>query len=123
MSECWAAPDPCVETTERTEMDKPMKLAELAGRIRTHLARLEADDNVNVSSDGKRKLFWCSGATSSGNRVFCIYVAYQGDTSLTRDQATRYLAKLEDGFIGRHFEALREPVVLVTPNVMVSGPL
>jgi hypothetical protein len=97
-------------------MDKPMKLAELAGRIRSHLVRFEHDYTVNVSRDGKRKLFWSAGASSSGNRVFCTYVAYQGASSLTRDEAVRYLAKLDEGFVGRHFEALREPVVLVTPN-------
>ncbi|MFN8820303.1 MAG: hypothetical protein ACK5ZA_01035 [Betaproteobacteria bacterium] len=97
-------------------MDKPMNLAELAERIRTHLERLEADDTVNVSRDGKRKLFWCSGACASGNRVFCTYLSYQGQSSLTRDEATRYLAKLDAGFVGRHFEALREPVVLAPPN-------
>lgn len=98
-------------------MDKPMKLAQLADRIHAHLKRLESDDTVNVSRDGKRKLFWCSGARASGNRVFCTYVSYQGKTSLTRDEATRYLAKLDAGVVGRHFEALREPVVLAPPNV------
>jgi len=86
---------------------KKPKLAEIAARIDQHLKRLESDKAFNVS-DKYGQRFWHSGALASGNRVFCAYLRYQGDCSLTRDEAEQYLATLDAGFKGTHYEALRK---------------
>ena len=83
------------------------RLADIAEKLDTHLRRLEFDSEWNIVPGGRRRL-WNTGACSSGNRIFCTYVAYQGGCSLTKKQALAYLAKLNAGFKGRHFEALRD---------------
>ncbi len=86
-----------------------MTLTETACRIREHLKRIEADPNLNPErSDRRGKLFWNAGAGRSGSRAYVRYVSYQGTTYLTRVEAEAYLKKLDEGFVGRHFEALRE---------------
>lgn len=100
------------------EATKTMKLDEIASRIRAHLKRLEDDEAWNVRPNGGRRL-WNAFACRAGSRVACTYVSYQGTTKLTRDDALRYLAALEGGFKGRHFEAFRQPNLL--PDVEFSG--
>jgi len=82
-------------------------LEALAARINTHLTRLEADAAWNVRPGGGRRLY-LAHARRAGNRIAVTYVSYQGRSTITRDEAERYLAKLDGGFKGRHFEALRE---------------
>ncbi len=85
-----------------------MTLTEIAGRIHGHLKRIEADPDLNPERPDRRgRLFWNAGAGRSGNRAFVRYVSYQGTTYLTRTEAEAYLKKLDGGFVGRHFEALR----------------
>jgi hypothetical protein len=86
------------------------KLDDLAQRIREHLERLEADKEWNRWTDPTgtpRPRLWRSGACRSGSRVSVAYISYQGSCTMTRDEAVRYLAALDAGFRGRHFEALR----------------
>ena len=40
----------------------------------------------------------------AGNRVFVRYVIYQGESSLTKEQAAAYLQWLDAGNRGEHFE-------------------
>lgn len=109
-----------MEATEHSEQAQPLDLAvdrgvrapvpkldEVASRIRAHLKQLENDEAWNVTKDGRRRM-WQAYATRAGSRVACTYVSYQGTTNLTRDEAMRYLAALDGGFKGRHFEAFRE---------------
>lgn len=109
-----------MEATEHSEQAQPLDLAvdrgvrapvpkldEVASRIRAHLKQLENDEAWNVTKDGRRRM-WQAYATRAGSRVACTYVSYQGTTNLTRDEAMRYLAALDCGFKGRHFEAFRE---------------
>lgn len=83
------------------------KLEEIARRISAHLKRLEDDEAWNVTPSGRRRM-WQACALRAGSRVACTYVSYQGTTNLTRDEAIRYLAALDGGFKGRHFEEFRE---------------
>lgn len=83
-----------------------MKLSEIASRIDIHLRRFERDPNINVRPKHKeyRTLpYYGARAFYSGSRVFVCYVSYQGDTSLTKAEAQRYLAWLDAGNIGKHF--------------------
>lgn len=85
-----------------------MKLKEIAERIHAHLKRIEADKVLNVSPGQNRQLLFHAGAIASGRYVLCMYISFEGRSSLTKDEALRYLAKLDAGYVGRHYEALRE---------------
>lgn len=86
-------------------------LRELGDRISEHLKRFEADKGPGGANAPRAQgaRFWNAGAWFAGGpKLRVVYVSYQGRSLLTRDEAERYLAKLDAGFVGRHFEALRE---------------
>ena len=91
-------------------MTKPLKLGEVAAQILLHLKRLEADKewNAPTAERGGRHKFWSVKCYQAGARVFVTYVSYQGASSLKKDDAIRYLAALDGGFKGKHWEALKE---------------
>lgn len=87
-----------------------MKLNEIAERISTHLHRFENDPAINVRPGGNqyRTLpYWHPGAAARGRFVYVRYVSFQLSSTLSKDQATRYLEWLDAGNVGRHFQ-LRE---------------
>ena len=85
---------------------------ELAQRISAYLSKWEADrGGVNKSLDGKAgglRWYYNAGAHAAGRYVRICYVSYQGSRALTKDEAELYLAALDDGFIGTHYEAFRK---------------
>lgn len=84
-----------------------LKLAELAERIDAHLRRLEADKDVNVNPRApKLKMLYSAAAEPAGRFVAIRYVSYQGFMNVSKADALAYLAALDGGFVGRHFEAL-----------------
>jgi hypothetical protein len=88
-----------------------VKLNEIAGRIHAHLQRFEADPKINVWANGKvggTRPYYCAGAWARGRYVYVKYKSYQGNNNISKADAERYLEKLDAGFVGRHFEALRE---------------
>ncbi len=70
-----------------------VKLKDIVERINAHLKRLEADASWNKKDERGLSKLWNSHACASGNRVFCTYVSYQGDCSLTKSDAMKYLEK------------------------------
>lgn len=86
-----------------------MKLREIAPQILEHLKRMEADPKINVQS-GERSTklppFWDSNAVYSGRYVYVTYVRYENISCLTKEQAEKYLAWLDAGNNGKHWEAL-----------------
>ena len=85
-----------------------MTLTEIGKRIHAHLKRFEADPKINKPHPKyKTSPFYWAGAARVGRYVSVSYVNYQGSQSLTRDQAEAYLAWLDSGNVGRHFEAAR----------------
>jgi hypothetical protein len=87
-----------------------MKLQEIAARISAHLKRFEADKTtVNAARPGHEgtRPYYCPYATVAGRYVAIVYASYQGHSNVPKADAERYLAMLDDGFVGRHFEALR----------------
>jgi hypothetical protein len=83
---------------------------EIGQQINAHLKRFEADPKINVDrSPEKRGLFPYFRAGASGHRahVYVSYISYQGQSTLKRADALKYLAWLDAGNVGRHFEALR----------------
>lgn len=85
-----------------------LTLTEITSRINRHLKRFESNPTINVSREHGGKRYYYAGAYRAGRYVGVRYVSYQGSDNLTREQAEKYLEKLDAGFVGRHFEALRE---------------
>ena len=83
-----------------------MRLREIAAKIDAHLKRFEADARINRPRAGTTLTpYWQAGAWHSGRWVHIIYVSYQGVRTLSRVQAEKYLAWLEQGGIGRHWRS------------------
>lgn len=89
-------------------------LTEIADRINVHLKRFEADRERNLYKWTDRKgvmhtasHFYFAWARRAGPRVQVVYVSYQGGTNLTRAAALKYLAWLDAGNYGTHYEAER----------------
>ncbi len=90
-------------------MNRPT-MKELAAQINAHLKRFESDPQINAPKpqSGLSPYYHAGAWYWRGSRMSVQYIGYQGPSSITRDEATRYLEKLDAGFVGRHFEALRE---------------
>lgn len=86
-----------------------MKLKEIAERIHKHLKNFENDSVINkpYNSGGFRPYFMVN-THAGGKYVYVTYISYQGSSALNKNEAMLYLEKLDNGFIGRHFEAFRE---------------
>lgn len=84
-----------------------MTLQEIAKRIDAHLTRFESDPKTNpVDPTYQTKPFYCARAhvLPRARTVFVVYVAYQGARKLDREQAERYLAWLDAGNVGTHWQ-------------------
>ena len=83
-----------------------MKLKKIAARIDAHLHKREKEPAINTvtSSIYPVRRFFQTNAYASGNRVYIIYRAYQGFRSLTKAEAMAYLAWIEAGNVGEHYE-------------------
>lgn len=86
------------------EMKQP-KIAEIADRIAAHLKRMEkAQPNPGTT----RCTYYMSNAWAAGSRVGLRYICYQLTTNLTKAEALEYLAWLDAGNQGRHYEWRRD---------------
>ena len=84
----------------------PETLTAIANRINAHLKRFERDKKINkpIKSGGMATAtYYFAGACRVGRFVSVCYVAYQGSTSLTRDEAVAYLKWLDAGNVGTHW--------------------
>jgi hypothetical protein len=108
------------KTRTRDTQTKAAVAHELALKIDAHLKRFERDPKINFGKryDQERKRwvrdpmglrdYFGANARGDRQRVRVIYIAYQGGSYLPIADAERYLAWLDGGNVGRHFEALRE---------------
>lgn len=90
-------------------MDK-MKLADIAARILTHLKRFESDPAIAdvITTSGKPiTKFYKVNAWASGRYVGVRYVSFHPESNLTKQEALAYLAWLDAGNVGRHYEVKR----------------
>jgi hypothetical protein len=87
------------------ERTKESPLKEIASRILSHLKRFEKDPIINKADPQykTRPYFW-SNVSVRGRRIMVTYVSYQGSSSLTRQEAADYLAWLDAGNVGCHYE-------------------
>lgn len=104
-------------------MNRPPKLSEIAAQISTHLKRFEADKKINAV-DPSRKMaippYVAAMAYSAGGWVHIVYVSFQGSTNISRSDAARYLAWLDAGNVGRHFDCWRDPSFVPGPAKTVK---
>jgi hypothetical protein len=84
-------------------------MADLAKAIAKHLRRFEADPKVNVPKNGGQlRPFYLARAWYPGGRYVGVgYISFQPGTFLDREQAARYLAWLDAGNVGKHWDALQ----------------
>jgi hypothetical protein len=91
----------------------------LGQKINAHLRRIEADPKLNPSKrfdkDAKEWVLDAMGvrdyygaqAHGDRHRVWVIYVTYQGGSRLSIEDAEKYLAWLDAGNVGTHYQALK----------------
>lgn len=85
------------------------KLKEIAERINAHLKRFEADPEINKRLRHGLTPYYCAQAHYSGGaRIGVRYISFQVTSKLTKPEATKYLEMLDGGYVGRHYEALRQ---------------
>ncbi len=85
-----------------------MTLTELAERINKHLKRIERDPELNPirKNAGNTRAFYYAAAYRGGQFCRVSYVSYQGALSLHREEAEKYLAWLDAGNNGTHYEVV-----------------
>jgi hypothetical protein len=93
-----------------TAQPKPPTLAVIAERIAAHLWQFEADpvlrETQNISGPRVR-LYHQPFAKAAGGRVRIGYVSYHhDDVCIYKGQALAYLAWLDAGNVGRHWECV-----------------
>ena len=82
-------------------------LAQIAAQIDTHLKRFERDPKINKVDKKKRSglhPFYYAGAWAGGRWVYVKYIDFQGSSNLSRAEALAYLAWLDAGNVGQHYE-------------------
>jgi len=93
--------------------------AALGQKINEHLQRIQNDKVLNpgkrFDKDQKKWVldemgvhsFYGARSRGDRHRVWVIYITYQGGSHLSIAEAMKYLVWLNNGNVGRHFEALR----------------
>lgn len=82
------------------------KLKDIAAKIDAHLKRMEADPAINRPEVvGRRSPFYRSAACVRGTYVKVTYFDHIESEMLDRGEALRYLAWLDAGNNGKHFDA------------------
>lgn len=83
-------------------------LTEIAARIHAHMRRFETDPKINAPDPVYRtRNYYCAGAYRAGSFVGLRYVSYHCAWHLRRADAQRYLAWLDAGNVGTHYEMER----------------
>jgi hypothetical protein len=84
-----------------------MRVYDIAKKIRAHLQRFEADPIINAENKpGGLTPYFHANAWDAGRYVAVRYVSFQGTTHLSKADAERYLAWLDAGNVGKHYEVL-----------------
>ncbi len=89
---------------------KPLTLEAVANQINAHLKRFASDPEINRVTKYDTTPYYFPMAVRSGRYVTVRYVSYHGNSALTREEAERYLAWLDAGNIGKHFQMGQLPL-------------
>ena len=87
------------------------QLSPIAEAIDAHLKRFEADPVINAErKSGGMALtpFYNAGAFAERGCVQVQYIIYNGYTALNATEAVAYLAWLDAGGVGTHYQAAQE---------------
>jgi hypothetical protein len=87
-----------------------MTTKEIMARINKHLKRMENDKTINApQTHGTSKLrpYYMTSAGMNGRWPFVQYVSYQGPVTIKKEEAEAYLAWLDAGNNGTHWNAER----------------
>lgn len=108
--------------SEQTQLAN-LTLEEIADRIDRHLKRIEREHNEPRGTRGELSKYFLASAVRFGAYVHVTYVNYQGGTNLTRAEALHYLAALDRGFVGTHYEYFRQnpPPTQNKPDVQYTA--
>lgn len=85
-------------------MPKTLTLEEIASRINTYLQRFAKDPVINALTDTDTRQYYYPSVVRTGRYVRIRYVSYHGVSSLTHEEAERYLTWLDAGNVGKHFK-------------------
>jgi hypothetical protein len=89
-----------------------MTLTEIAKEIGEYLKRFESDKTINkINKRFHTSEYYHAHAYRGGRYVRVTYVSYQGASSLTKEEALKYLEWLRAGNVGRHWDMIREAKV------------
>jgi hypothetical protein len=92
---------------------------DLGEKINVHLQRFQRDPKINpserydnttktwVSDEHGIRKYYGAKALSDRRRVTIVYVSYQGASFLSIENAQKYLAWLDAGNVGPHYEVLQ----------------
>ena len=88
-------------------MAKPVTPTALGEQISVHLQRFEADSVINKAhaTYGTTPYYCARAGYYGGSKLAVTYVSYQGRSHLTKAEALAYLAWLDAGHVGRHFDS------------------
>jgi hypothetical protein len=87
-------------------------LREIAEAINVHLKRFEANPAVNIPRNDLHPYYRAGSWYPGAGKVSVMYVSYQGPTKMTRAEAEQYLAWLDAGNAGKHYQIPKD----WTPN-------
>lgn len=87
-----------------------MKLDEIAAKIAAHLKRWEKDPEINKRKESGLTPYYHPWAMRAGSKVGITYVSFQGQSYLSKAEAAAYLAWIEAGNVGTHYERERAVV-------------
>jgi hypothetical protein len=86
------------------------KLSEIADRICAHLKRFEADPIINKPKEANKMSltpYYNVSAWDTSKTVYVRYVSFQGEHSLSKKDAEKYLAWLDSGKVGKHWGVIK----------------
>ncbi len=83
------------------------ELKEIADHIHRHLKRFENSTKINATNPIHNvKPYYGAAAVAHCGYIYIKYILYQSDWKLGRVEAEQYLKWLNEGNIGKHFDAL-----------------
>lgn len=85
-----------------------MKLDEIARKITGYLKKFENDPGINITSKYGTTRYYQSCAFKCGRFVAIRYVSYHPHSPLSKTDALAYLAWLEAGNVGKHWDIKKD---------------
>lgn len=85
-------------------MARKLTVDEIADRIDEYFQEFERDPKLNIIRGTNRKRFFNACSWASGRWVYVRYIGYHVAHNITKAEAEKYLAWLDNGNVGKHTE-------------------